>query len=289
MKTPAFVFATAIAILLLGQDNACAQAGGSILAGQAGFDQKLGMQVPLDLRFRNDQARDIALQEYFGQRPVILALVYYRCPLLCNQVLNSLTRTLKVLTARAGSEFELVAVSIDPAETPELAGRKKAAYLERYDRAGTEDGWHFLVGERRPIDDLCKTVGFRYQYNPQTNLYAHAAGIVILTPGGRVSRYFYGIEYPPEEVERELRQASAGRIGSPISRLLLLCYDYDAATGKYTLAIVRIMRVLGALTAVSLGTYLLLMFRREHKERVSDLATRWSPTDSSPAGPGVSS
>ena len=289
MKTPAFVFATAVAVLLLGLDNACAQAGGSILAGQVGFDQKLGVKVPLDLRFRDDQARDIALQEYFAQRPVILALVYYRCPLLCNQVLNSLTRTLKVLTASAGSEFELVAVSIDPAETPALAGRKKAAYLERYDRAGTEDGWHFLVGERRPIDDLCKTVGFRYQYNPQTNLYAHAAGIVILTPGGRVSRYFYGIEYPPKEVERELRQASAGRIGSPISRLLLLCYDYDAATGKYTLAIVRIMRVLGTLTAVSLGTYLLLMFRREHKERVSDLASRWPRTDASPTDPGVSS
>ena len=265
-----------------------AQGAGGILAGQVGFDQNLGAQVPLDIRFRDDRGQEITLQEYFGRRPVILALVYYRCPLLCNQVLNSLTRTLKVLTPSPGSGFELVAVSIDPQETTELAGRKKAAYLERYGRPGTERGWHFLVGDRGPIDSLCQTVGFRYKYNPQTNLYAHAAGIVVLTPDGRVSRYFYGIDYPAKEVEKEIRRAAAGQIGSPISRLLLFCYDYDAATGKYTLAIVRIMRICGTLTAVSLGTYLLLMFRRERAVRAADQVPRHHEPGTSPANLDVS-
>ena len=285
MKTPALLFLIATALMLLGPGYVHGQGAAGVLAGQVGFDQKLGAQVPLSLRFRDETGRDIPLQDYFARRPVILALVYYRCPLLCNQVLNSLTRTLKVLAPSAGDGFELVAVSIDPQETPELAGRKKAAYLERYGRPGTEQGWHFLVGDRASIDDLCQTVGFRYQYNPQTNLYAHAAGIVVVTPGGRVSRYFYGIEYPPKEVEKEIRRAAAGQIGSPISRLLLLCYDYDAATGKYTLAIVRIMRVLCTLTAVSLGTYLLLMFRRERSGREPGPGL----LGSTPAGPSPDS
>lgn len=289
MKMSALLFSTALLAVVLGPGDARAQASGGVLTGQVGFDQKLGAQVPPDLRFRDDQGRDVHLQDYFGRRPVILALVYYRCPLLCNQVLNSLTRTLKVLSPGAGSGFEVVAVSIDPEETPELAGRKKAAYLERYDRPGAEHGMHFLVGDRGPIGDLCRTVGFRYQYNAQTNLYAHAAGLVILTPDGRTSRYFYGIDYPPKELEKELQRAASGRIGSPIGRLLLLCYDYDAATGKYTLAIVRIIRVLCTITAVSLGTYLLVMFRRERTERVLDQAPDRSGAEGFSADPGISS
>ena len=232
-----------------------------------GFDQNLGVQVPPGLRFRDDHGRDVRLQDYFGKRPVILALVYYRCPLLCNQVLNGLTSTLKVLSTNAGSGFDIVAVSIDPEESASLAGQKKAAYLERYDRPGTEAGWHFLVGDPEPIQALSKTVGFRYTYNPTTKLYAHAAGIIVLTPDGRASRYFYGIEYPPKLLAEELKRAGSGRIGSPIGRLLLLCYDYDAATGKYTLAIVRIIRVLGSATAISLAAYMLFMFRRDQTRR----------------------
>jgi protein SCO1/2 len=246
---------------------ACGQAAGIDPTTQVGFDQNLGATVPPGLRFRDESGREFPLGELYGQRPMILALVYYRCPLLCNQVLNGLTRSLKALRLDPGTDFEVLAVSIDPADTADLAGRKKAAYLERFDRPGTERGWHFLVGEPAAISELASAVGFRYQYNAQTGLYTHAAGIVILTPRGQVARYFYGIDYPPKELRTELERAASGRIGSPIARLLLLCYDYDAATGKYTLAIVRLIRILGTATAISLGTFLVVMFRRERRGR----------------------
>ncbi len=166
---------------------------------------------------------------------MILAPVYYQCPLLCNQLLNGLTRSLKPLSLDAGKDFDVVAFSIDPEETPELAGKKKAGYLERYDRPGTESGWHFLTGEAASIEALTRAIGFRYTYNPQTKLYAHAAGIVVVTPDGRIARYFFGIDFPARELQAELERARQGQVGSPIARLLLLCYDYDAATGKYTL------------------------------------------------------
>jgi protein SCO1/2 len=239
------------------------------MTSQVGFDQKLGARVPLDLHFRNELGRDVRLGDYFGRRPVILVLLYYRCPLLCSQVLNGLTRSLKPLAITTGSDFDLVAVSINPEETAELASQKKADYLGRYDRPGAERGWHFLVGDREPIAALARTAGFRFQYNPQTKLYAHAAGIMILTPDGRIARYFYGIDYPPKDLQNEIRRAAVGRIGSPIGRLLLLCYDYDAATGKYTLSIVRLIRVLGTATALALATFLVVMFRREGNRQSS--------------------
>ena len=173
----------------------------------------------------------------FGRRPVILAPVYYRCPMLCNQVLNGLTRSLKPLSLDAGKDFDIVAVSINPDEKPELAAMKKLSYLERYDRPGSESGWHFLTGEEASIEALTRAIGFRYTYNPRTKLYAHAAGVVVVTPDGRVARYFYGIDFPAKELQAELERARQGRVGAPIGRLLLLCYDYDAATGKYTLSI----------------------------------------------------
>ena len=221
-----------------------------------GFDQKLGVRLPLDLRFRDDSGRDLSLGELFGRRPVILAPVYYRCPMLCNQVLNGLTRSLKPLSLDAGKDFDVLAFSIDPAETPELAAKKKAGYLERYDRPGTDSGWHFLTGDAPSIEALTRAIGFRYTYNPETKLYAHAAGIVVVTPDGRAARYFYGIDYPARELQYELERARQGRVGSPIARLLLLCYDYDAATGKYTLSILRLTRILGTATAVALGQLL---------------------------------
>jgi protein SCO1 len=247
--------------------NAHAQATIGTMTSQVGFDQKLGARVPLDLHFRDELGRDMRLGDYFGRRPVILVLMYYRCPLLCSQVLNGLTRSLKPLAVTAGSDFDLVAVSISPEETPDLANQKKAAYLDRYDRPGAEHGWHFLVGDQEPIAALARTVGFRFQYNPHTKLYAHAAGIVILTPDGRIARYFYGIDYPPKDLQNELKRAAAGRIGPPIGRLLLLCYDYDAATGKYTLSILRLTRILGTATALALATFLAVMFRREGKRQ----------------------
>ncbi|QEH39292.1 hypothetical protein OJF2_79070 (plasmid) [Aquisphaera giovannonii] len=229
-----------------------------------GFDQNLGAQVPTGLPFRDEAGRDVRLADYLGRRPAVLVLGYYRCPLLCNQVLNGLTRTLRAIPQAAGADFDVVAVSIDPKERPELAGAKKASYLEEYGR-GSPDGWHFLVGDEGPIGELARAVGFRYKYNAGSGLYAHAAGFVVLTPDGRVARYFYGIDYPPKELSAAISGASRGGIGSPIRSLLLLCYDYDSATGKYTLSIVRISRVLGTATALSLGLYVFLMLRRERR------------------------
>lgn len=233
------------------------------LTDRVGFDQKLGARLPRELHFRDEQGTEHCLGDYLDRRPLILALVYYRCPLLCNQVLNGLVRSLKPLKANAGSDFDVLAVSINPEETPELAGQKRQAYLQRYDRPGAPRGWHFLVGDASAITALCRVAGFRYSFNPETKLYAHAAGIMVVTPDGRIARYFYGIDYPPRELENELQRAASGEIGSRIGRLLLFCYDYDAATGKYTLSVVRLIRILGSLTALSLGTFLVVMFRRE--------------------------
>ena len=252
---------------LLPQSDARAQQTVGGVVSQIGFDQKLGIQLPLDLRFHDDTGRDLRLGELLGRRPVILAPVYFRCPLLCNQLLNGLTRSLKPVSLAAGQDFDVIAFSINPAETPDLAGPKKRAYLEQYDRPGSANGWHFLVGDQPAISALTEAIGFRYTFNPQTELYAHAAGVVIVTPEGRVARYFYGIDFPPKELESELTRARAGQIGNPIGRLLLLCYDYDAATGKYTLSIMRLLRVAGTATAVALGAFVCLMFRREAKER----------------------
>jgi protein SCO1 len=237
------------------------------VVSQVGFDQKLGVQLPLALRFRDDSGRELLLGDLFGRKPVILVPVYYGCPLLCNQLLTGLTRGIKPVSLDAGRDFEVVAFSIDPEETSALAGKKKAAYLERYDRPGAASGWHFLTGDRASIASLAEAIGFRYTYNPRTKLFAHAAGIVIVTPDGRVGRYFYGIDFPPKELQAELERARAGRVGNPIGRLLLLCYDYDSATGKYTLSIVRLIRVLGTTTALTLAGFLVVMFRREARER----------------------
>ena len=251
------------------------------VVSQVGFDQKLGVRLPLDRRFRDDSGRELSLGELFGQRPVILVPVYYQCPLLCNQTLNALTRSLKPLSLDAGKGFDVVAFSIDPEETAELASKKKAAYMERYGRPGTEAGWHFLTGDQDAIAALTEAIGFRYTYNPQTKLYAHAAGIVIVTPDGRTSRYYYGIDYPARDLQAEIERARGGRIGSPVSGLLLLCYDYDAATGKYTLSILRLTRILGVATVLALGSFLFVMFRRDWVRRRGE-----PPGDGDPRGAG---
>ncbi len=239
---------------------------------EVGFDQKLGAQLPLELHFQDESGPGVRLGDLLGRRPVILAPVYYSCPMLCNQLLNGLARGLKPVSLDAGKDFDVVAFSINPDERAALASPKKTALLERYDRPGTEAGWHFLTGDQASIESLARAIGFRYTFNPRTKLYAHAAGMVIVTPGGRIARYFYGIDFPPKELQAELERARAGRVGNPIGRLLLLCYDYDAATGKYTLSILRLIRVLGTTTAVALGCFLVVMFRRESNQRRGDAA-----------------
>ncbi|MEO6811761.1 MAG: SCO family protein [Isosphaeraceae bacterium] len=233
------------------------------LLEKIGFDQNLDAQLPLDLTFRDERGKTVRLGDFFGKKPVILILVYYNCPMLCGVALKALARSLKPLKLSIGKEFDVVTVSIDPTEGPDLALAKKGAFVGRYDRPGAEKGWHFLTGDQANITALAKTVGFRYTYNPKTKLYAHAAGLVITTPEGRLARYIYGVDFPPNDLKFGLMEASAGKIGSPIAKLLLLCYHYDAAAGKYTLAILGIIRVLGCLTAVALGSYMALMFWRD--------------------------
>ena len=253
--------------LALAAPAARGQGSSGTILSRVGFDQNLDSRVPLDLVFRDETGRAVRLGEYFGARPVVLTLVYYRCPMLCGLELQGLARSLKPLSLSAGKDFDLVTVSIDPAETPALAAAKKANYLKRYGRPGAGRGWHFLTGDKEPIARLARAVGFRYTYNPQSQQFAHAAGLVILTPAGRIARYFYGIDFPAKDLQFGLIDASAGKIGSPIARLLLLCYHYDPTTGKYTLAIVTVLRALGTATALAVGAYIVVMLRRERARR----------------------
>lgn len=236
--------------------------------GRIGYDQHLGAQVPLDIPLRDEAGRTVRLGEFFGKRPVILTLNYYNCPMLCTVELNSLLRSLRTLSFDVGDQFEIVTVSIDPAETSALAAAKKAGYIRRYGRPGAQGGWHFLTGDDESIRLLTRAVGFRYAYDRASGQFVHPAGIVVLTPGGRIARYFYGIEYPPRDLRLGLIEASARRIGSPVDQVLMLCLRYDPSTGKYTLFILNIMRIFGVITAGALGTSLLVMFRRDRRGRI---------------------
>src|SRR5258708_22062058 len=211
-----------------------------------GLDQKLNEQVPLDLQFRDETGRELPLSSYFASRPVILALVYYQCPMLCTQILNGLVISLRGMSLESGRDFEVVSVSIDPTETPELAARKKAEYVRRY--AKSPLGWHFLTGAEPQIKELARAGGFRYAYDPKSKQFAHASAIMVLTPTGKLSRYFYGIEYPPRDLRLGLVEASENKIGTPVDQLLLYCYHYDPGTGKYSAIVMNIVRLAGALT-----------------------------------------
>jgi protein SCO1/2 len=228
-----------------------------------GIDQKLNAQVPLELSFRDDEGRAVRLGDYFGKKPVVMALVYYDCPMLCTQVLNGLASALQVLKFDAGREFNLVLVSIDPRETPQLAAAKKKSYLERYQRSGAANGWHFLTGEQANIERLAQTVGFRYAYDPKTGQYAHAAAIMVLTPEGRIAQYYYGIEYPPRDLRLGLIEASKERIGSVADRILLYCYHYDPAKGRYGAVAMNVLRLAGVATILVLGTFIFVSLRRD--------------------------
>jgi protein SCO1/2 len=228
-----------------------------------GIDQKLNEQVPLDLVFRDETGREVRLAEYFNHgRPVIIALVYYECPMLCNQVLNGLTGSLKTLSFDIGKEFDVITVSFDRRETPQLAADKKASYIARYNRPGAETGWHFLTGDQNSIDALTKAVGFRYAYDSATKQFAHASGIMLTTPEGKLARYFYGIEYAPKEMRLSIVEASANKVGSPVDQLLLYCYHYDPASGKYGLAIMNVVRLGGVITVVGIFALLIILRRR---------------------------
>jgi protein SCO1/2 len=231
------------------------------------FVQRLDAQVPLDLPFRDEMGRAVTFGDYFHEdRPVILALVYYECPMLCTQVLNGLVSSLRALTFDVGREFDVIAVSFDPKETSGLARDKKAAYLDDYNRPQTASGWHFLTGDPASIEKLTNAVGFKYRYDEAIDQYAHAAGITVLTPEGRVSRYFYGIEYSARDLRLGLVDASQNRIGTLVDRVLYLCYHYDPSTGRYGLLTMRVLKAGGVLTMATLGIFWVVMFRRERRK-----------------------
>jgi protein SCO1 len=232
---------------------------------KVGIDQKLNQQVPLDLAFVDETGRDVRLGEYFGKRPVILALVYYECPMLCTQVLNGLVGSLGVLTFDVGREFDVVAVSINPREGPGLAAQKKAAYLDRYQRPHTAAGWHFLTGKEENIRRLADAVGFRYAYDETIKQYAHGAGIEVLTPRGVLSKYFYGIEFSPRDIKFGVMEASEDRIGTVIENALLLCYHYDPTTGKYGATALQAVRIGGVATLLAIVSFVFVSLRRERR------------------------
>jgi len=227
------------------------------------IDQRIGYQVPLDLPFVDENGRHVRLGDYFGKRPVILALVYYECPMLCTQVLNGLVSAISVMNFEVGREFDVVAVSFNPKEGPGLASQKKANYLHRYGRPKSADGWHFLTGNENSIRRLTDAVGFRYEYDENIKQFAHGAAIEVLTPKGTLARYFYGIEYSPRDLRLGLIEASEERIGSVVDDVLLFCYHYDPSTGKYGSTVLGIVRVAGIATVVAFAVFLTVSLRRE--------------------------
>lgn len=231
------------------------------------IDQNLGRPIPPDLQFRDEAGRDVRLGDYFGKKPVILTPVYYRCPMLCNIVLEGVVNALRELRFDAGREFEVVTVSFDPAETPQDATAKKAKYLARYARPGAEQGWHFLTGDAQSVSTLMRTLGFHYEWDEEIKQWAHGTTIVVATPEGRIARYFFGIQYPPRDLRLGLVEASGGRIGSVADQLLLLCYHYDPATGKYSAYAMNAVRLGGGATVAAIAGFILVMLRREKRSR----------------------
>ncbi len=239
------------------------------LIRQVGFDQKLGESIPLDLTFTDSTGQPVKLGDYFGQKPVILSLGYYECPMLCSLVRNGLYESLKQLDFTVGNEFNVVIVSIDPAETPEDAEVKRQVSMMNYERGTSGDGWNFLVGEEESIRQLAEAIGFHYTYDAEIDQYLHPSGIVVLTPQGQLSRYFYGIEYPAQDMRLGLVEAADNQIGSAVDQFLLLCYHYDPVSGKYTLFIMNIIRMIGLLTVVIIGGVLFLMLRRDRNKTLT--------------------
>jgi len=232
-----------------------------------GIDQNLNAQLPLELTFRDETGQTVRLGQYFREKPVVLALVYYDCPGLCDLILNGLSHAMEQISLNVGTDYQVVTVSFNPKETWQLATAKKANYLEKYQSTGARGdakaGWHFLTGDAASIKSLADTVGFHYKYDPVNNQFAHASAIYVITPEGRIARYFYGIEYKPRDLRLGLVEASANKIGSPADQVLLFCYHYDPTTGKYGMAITMVTRALGTATVLLLSGFVFIMLRRE--------------------------
>jgi protein SCO1 len=232
-----------------------------------GIAQHLNEQIPSDLTFHDENGKPVRLADYFGRKPMILNLVYYQCPMLCGEVLSGLESALRVLKFDVGNQFEVLTVSFDPRETPAMATAKKAELLKRYGRPGATQGWHFLTGPQQSIDALTKAAGFQYEYDPKSGQFAHTTAIMVLTPEGRIAQYYYGVEYAPKDLRLGLIQASQDKIGNLVDQVLLYCYHYDPATGKYGAVVMRMLRLAGAATILTLGLFMIVMLRKGSSTR----------------------
>lgn len=240
---------------------------------KVGIEQRIGAPVPKDLQFQDHEGRTVTLGALDSGRPVVLALVYYECPMLCTMVLNGLLRVLNTLEMDAGREFDVLTVSIDPNETPKLAAKKREKYLAKYPRETAPDGWHFLVGDEANVRALADAVGFHYAWDERTKQYAHASAIMVLTPDGQVARYLFGVDYDPRVLRLSLVEASQGEVGSATDAALLYCFQYDPATGKYSLAIMNVLRAAAVLTLLGLGLLIGVLLLRERRARTSWVAS----------------
>ncbi len=290
MRNTAFCFLLAAFCLLITSVSTFAQAGppgpssplygarpsaGNVSTGlptalrDVRIEQKLDQQLPLDLLFRDENGQPVKLGQYFGQKPVVLALVYYDCPMLCTQVLNGMVTSFRVLPFQIGKEFDVVTISFDSRETAALATAKKKIYVEYLParmQAGAGSGWHFLTGDEASIKEITDAVGFRYHYDEATKQFAHASAIMLTTPQGKLSRYFYGIDYPARDVRLGLIESSHNKIGSPVDQLLLYCYHYDPATGRYGAAVMNVMRIGGVITILAILAMIIFLRRRHPAE-----------------------
>jgi protein SCO1/2 len=263
-------FAVLLAVMLLAA-SAAAQMNNGIMAPPAntrpprlenvGIEQHLDTQVPPDLTFRDETGKTVKLGDYFGHKPLILNLVYYNCTMLCGEALAGLSSAMRLIKFDVGNEFDVITVSFDPRETPEMAAAKKKDYVARYGRANAAAGWHFLTGEPESINALTKAVGFQYQYDAKTNQYAHATAIMVLTPQGRISRYFYGVDFPPKDLRMGLVEASQGKIGNAVDAVLLYCYHYNPETGKYGAMVANILRLAAVAIILFMGIFLFILWR----------------------------
>jgi protein SCO1 len=263
--------AKAVAVFALLAASASAQMNNGVMSPPAntrpprlenvGIEQHLDTQVPPGLTFRDETGKAVSLGDYFGRKPLILNLVYYNCTMLCGEALAGLSSAMRLVKFDVGNEFDVITVSFDPRETPEMAAAKKKDYVGRYGRANAAAGWHFLTGQPESINALAKAVGFQYQFDAKTNQYAHATAIMVLTPQGRISRYFYGVDFPPKDLRMGLVEASQGKIGNAVDAVLLYCYHYNPETGKYGAMVANILRLAAAATILLLGGLLFILWR----------------------------
>jgi protein SCO1/2 len=264
----------AVAVPLRAQTGTTA---GEVPLGLEGvaFDQRLGDSLPAGLTFLNEKGATVRLGDLLGKKPLVLALVYFECPMLCSLELQGLLRAIRALPLNLGDDYDIVTVSFDPGETTEMAAKAKREYVRKYNREGSEAGWHFLTGDEENIRRLTQAVGFRYRYQPESDQYAHASGVIVVTPEGVLSRYFYGVEFSTRDLRLALVEASAGRVGSLIDQVLLFCFHYDPAQGRYSLAILNIIRLLGVATVLALVGFMWIMLRRERLRRSAPPQEGW--------------